>query len=509
MVNTCCVNGCATRSNKEPDVTFHRIPKTDLTRGEKIRELSEKRRRAWIQQINRKTVTDITIKPWTRVCSKHFVTGKPAELYDESHPDWVPSLDMGYNCKKGDLDRYERTKQRQVQPVQAEAEPEPSADGDADGVIEMSADNEDSEEVTNKAASGDVVLQQVFLQLEKDRRLLQTEKDAVVAENNSFKSEVQALTEENMHMKEKLASVTWCEDSFRDDDNKVKYYTGLPSFVLLMALLKELSPHITTGPRTATTKFQQLLMVLMRLRLNLPIRVISDMFILSESTVSRTVLKMIDVMFDRLKHIVKWPNKDELWGSVPLDFLHSFGKKVTVIIDCFEIFMETPSSMDPKCKTFSHYKHHNTMKFLIGITPQGSVSYVSKGWGGRTSDKFLTENSDFLDHLLPGDLVLADRGFNISESVGLRCAEVKIPAFTKGKRQLSAFDVESTRKLAHLRIHVERVIGIIMQKYPILDATIPVTFLSKSEGDQFSTLDKVVTVCAALVNLCPSVVPFD
>ena len=52
-----------------------------------------------------------------------------------------------------------------------------------------------------------------------------------------------------------------------------------------------------------------------------------------------------------------------------------------------------------------------------------------------------------------GDTILADRGFNIQESVGLFCATVKIPAFTRGKKQLSGIEVEQTRSLANVRIH--------------------------------------------------------
>jgi len=42
----------------------------------------------------------------------------------------------------------------------------------------------------------------------------------------------------------------------------------------------------------------------------------------------------------------------------------------------------------------------------------------------------MTENSGLQHYLLPGDVVLADRGFTIEESVGLLCAEVKHPPFT-------------------------------------------------------------------------------
>ena len=78
------------------------------------------------------------------------------------------------------------------------------------------------------------------------------------------------------------------------------------------------------------------------------------------------------------------------------------------------------------------------MKVLIGIAPQGVVSFVSETWGGHVSDKYLTEHCGVLDKLLPGDVVLADRGFNISDSVGIMQATLHIPAFTKGKDQLTS-----------------------------------------------------------------------
>lgn len=47
-------------------------------------------------------------------------------------------------------------------------------------------------------------------------------------------------------------------------------------------------------------------------------------------------------------------------------------------------------------------------------------------------------------------------------------AQVKIPAFS----QLAPVDLETTRKIAHVRIHVERVIGSVHQKYCILGGDI-------------------------------------
>ena len=55
--------------------------------------------------------------------------------------------------------------------------------------------------------------------------------------------------------------------------------------------------------------------------------------------------------------------------------------------------------------------------------------------------------------------MLADRGFDITESIGMMQAKLHIPAFTNGKDQLSAMEIEETRTIANVRIHVERVIG--------------------------------------------------
>lgn len=123
-----------------------------------------------------------------------------------------------------------------------------------------------------------------------------------------------------------------------------------------------------------------------------------------------------------------------------MQFRKYFGKRCAFIIDCFEIFIECPSNFIARAETWSSYKHHNTVTFLIGITPQGTVSYISNAWGGRVTDKYLTENLAFWIKILPGDLVLADRGFNIQATLGSRMASIQIPAFTRGKSQLAPVD---------------------------------------------------------------------
>ena len=122
---------------------------------------------------------------------------------------------------------------------------------------------------------------------------------------------------------------------------------------------------------------------------------------------------------------------------------------------------------------------------------------MSKGWGGQISDQHLTTECGLLEFLNPGDQILADRGFNIQESVGYYCTEVKLPAYTRGKKQLSQLEVETTRQLA-------RVIGLIRNKYTILQSIIPISMINTT--DNACMLDKVVFICCALCNCNRSVV---
>ena len=89
------------------------------------------------------------------------------------------------------------------------------------------------------------------------------------------------------------------------------------------------------------------------------------------------------------------------------------------------------------------------------------------GWGGRVSDKHLTENCAILNYLQPGDQILADRGFTVQDLVGLYCAEVKVPPFTKGKKQLSRLESDTACQLSRVRIHVERFVWFLRQPFYI------------------------------------------
>ena len=108
---------------------------------------------------------------------------------------------------------------------------------------------------------------------------------------------------------------------------------------------------------------------------------------------------------------------------------------------------------------------------------------------------------------------MADRGFTITESVALQQAKLVKPAFTNGESQLDPEDVERTRGIARVRIHVERVIGLLQRKFTILQSTLLIDYLVCNPDEPVDSnipkIDRIIRVCSALINFCPRIVPFD
>ena len=84
--------------------------------------------------------------------------------------------------------------------------------------------------------------------------------------------------------------------------------------------------------------------------------------------------------------------------------------------------------------------------------------FISDCYGGRASDQFICQDSSFYKHLKPGDEIMADRGFQIQEDLLYHYCSLSIPPGARVKSQMTAAECKKTKKVANLRIHVERAI---------------------------------------------------
>lgn len=294
------------------------------------------------------------------------------------------------------------------------------------------------------------------------------------------------------------------------NDKKTLFYTGLTTWQLLKNFFEMVEMFLPTHFNCKLSKFQMVALTLMKLRLNLSFTDLGYRFQVEVGTASRYFHRCIYVFF-KLFHgskLIYWPDeREDLLSNIPSYFRSVFKSRVTIIVDCFEIFIECPSNLLAAAQAFSQYKHHITLKYLIGISITGAIIFISRGFGGRASDKKVSIESGLLDHLKEGDLVLADKGFLIDEEVEEKGAFLRMPCFVRNKNQLDPHEVEQSRYYSSIRIHVERVIGVLREKFNICSDTAQMSAVSK-HNDLFNNdlYDKIVFVCGCLVNLCPSVV---
>lgn len=117
------------------------------------------------------------------------------------------------------------------------------------------------------------------------------------------------------------------------------------------------------------------------------------------------------------------------------------------------------------------------------------INFISKPYGGRSSDAYITNNSGFLDKLEPGDVILADKGFPEIQTDGV--ITVIPPRKRPGQKQFSVAQMATTKKIALNRIHVERMIQR-MKQYKILSHTLDLKLLAH--------IHKILRVIALLAN---------
>ena len=254
-------------------------------------------------------------------------------------------------------------------------------------------------------------------------------------EINRLKSKVNELKE----YIEKLQAPQFSLEKIKDDDFAVRFYTGFPNFSSLFAVFEYFKPkfehvHYWQGPKSGNKKdlfyqshtirekpgpkrklplINEFFLVLVRLKVGLFLGDLSDRFCISTGLLSKLFTTWINFLYLELPLLFPFPSQTLIRKQMPKQF--KAYPTTRIIIDGTEIFIEVPSSMKSQSQTWSQYKHHNTWKALVGISPNGLVTFVSKLWSGRVTDKMLTKESGLLDMLDYGDNVMADRGFDIAD----------------------------------------------------------------------------------------------
>ena len=229
--------------------------------------------------------------------------GGPSDLFDDNNVDWAPSLNLGHETSLNVSDteaRYERAMRRNtvkkqedqecnsetmVEERTTDLEPQPEQDINDNEIQqtlkklqqECAQLNQDNIALRNEKAKMQTKLQQECAQLNQDNIALRTEK-------------------EEMRPKDIVVRAELKEDFFKNDDEKVRYYTGLTNWKLLLIIYQFVQPCLNTASRSTLSAFQQLIMTLMRLHLGLSGQDLGYRFGVHRSTVSRVFSTVVCVL---------------------------------------------------------------------------------------------------------------------------------------------------------------------------------------------------------------------
>ena len=212
-------------------------------------------------------------------------------------------------------------------------------------------------------------------------------------------------------------------------------------------------------------------------------------FHISVGTVSNIIVLWVNFLYLRLGSLSIWPSKEKIVETMPDSFKSKY-KETRVIIDCTEIKVEMPSSLVLKSQTYSNYKSANTLKGLVGISPSGSLTFISQLYTGSVSDREITKRCGILKMpFQAGDTVMADKGFDIQDLLDPISFKINMPPFLHMQDQMPAQDVVETQQIAAERIHVERAINKI-KNFHIFDQIIPLSLAG--------SINQIWTVCGLL-----------
>lgn len=455
-------------------------------------------RQSWLRQL-RNVRANLNIGDNTRICRRHFAD----ECFDSSgtlRPDSVPTIFPSKPVK-------EMPKRRTLMRNVPEGLPKRSKQQESDDDATTGAEFMDTEILEDPVASPEPVTSTVSTQ---------TDPPAWCSAGAYCGCYCHACGTRDVACGAALPDVNVMD--LRHNDHRTRFLTGFFNFATFLLMLKTLVRHGTDrfgnnilnywggaslqekkyhagkgkpGPKKTLDMATEFLITMIWYRLGLVEEHLSLIFKVSIPTISRTLITWTQFIYEHSVGLVYMPSKEEVLMNMPLHFInHSNTYRVD---DCTEFFLEKPSGLEAQCVTWSEYKHHNTIKCLIGVTPDGQVTYISAGWGGRASDRHIEDKENALAQIPEGMALMADKGFEIQDLVP-HGVDVILPPKVSSKSQMSDFEFFATVDVAEPRIVVEMKMEQ-AKNFRILQTTFPIS--------RICTAEQIIYNCFAFTNLLP------
>uniref|UniRef100_A0A2S2PLY9 DDE Tnp4 domain-containing protein n=2 Tax=Schizaphis graminum TaxID=13262 RepID=A0A2S2PLY9_SCHGA len=232
--------------------------------------------------------------------------------------------------------------------------------------------------------------------------------------------------------------------------------TGIPSHQILNKIVELFSLQYPDVRAHQLSIKERIVLVFIKLKQDLSFSVLSVLFnSISVSSCRSIYLITVPILHAIFDNLIFWPSKAEIMANIPYCFKNFVN--VRVILDCTEVPVQKPKCLSCRIKLYSLYKSGFTLKFMIGVSPAGLITFVSNSYGGRASDSIIFKQSNLIQLLDRYDAIMVDRGFLIDDECNEKGVTLIRPPFLKGKHQFSKSEALLTKDIAAARVHIERV----------------------------------------------------
>lgn len=285
---------------------------------------------------------------------------------------------------------------------------------------------------------------------------------------------------------------------FVSTNAQLRTLTGIPEHELFDRIVSLVEECEAENKMEASTR-ERVLLVFIVLKHALSFSCLATLFQCSVISVHRYFVRTLPLVSAVLEPAIQWPSKEEVLNNMPVHFKRY--TRVRGVADCSEIPVERSGCVTCRLLTYSQYKSTYTIKFLVCVSPGGTITFTSKAFGGCASDKAITAQSRLLEKFDSfTDDIMVDRGFFIDDMCTSRAIGIVRPPFAGRASQFHSSEAMKTVEIARARVHVERAIQRI-KAFKFFRSTIM--------WEMLQHVDHLFAVACGITNLCAPILADD
>lgn len=326
--------------------------------------------------------------------------------------------------------------------------------------------------------------------------------DLALIRLEEYKEQIKELEEQCRIEEERALKNIFCLQRFAGSDDGIQFYTRFASYKHFMAFWKLVEPATDKMilpssrkkvrvkvlaipgklPLQTLQPIDEFFLFMVHLALGLEPLDLATLFHIKQFTANEIINTWANFLYLFLGSVGIWMSKDYAKAHLPEEF-NKF-PDTQVVISCIDVRCQTSSILLEENEMFTDFKPFCILKAMVGMTPNGVVTFVSKLYPKSISNRQLFIQSGIIPLLTSDMAIMVDKSFRVRDLV--QC-KVHHPVFLSKLQHVTVGRVKPSR----LRLHVEKT----MQRlgaHELFNKVIPLSVAG--------TINQLFSVACQLVN---------